>query len=124
MNLPPKPPLAHFCNAPCHEGLLDDDLEEHCVRTASSNQLEHLLWKHYRFYQSMASYICKCLACRDAARHLGLPSGTKQGWIDFVDETNTYFCTIESRMIYILEEIMRRRKENASGPPRKRVRFG
>jgi hypothetical protein len=123
-NLPPKPPLVHFWNAPCHEGLLDDDLEEHYVRTAPAERLDCLLWKHYRFYQSMSSYIRKCLACRDSARRIGLPSGTKQGWMDFVDETNTYLCTIESRMMYVLEEMMRRYNENKQGPQRKRVHFG
>jgi hypothetical protein len=123
MNLPPTPPLVHFWNAPYHGGLLDDDLEEARIRTVPSEQLDYLLWKHHKFYRKMSSYIRKCLACRDSTRHMGLPSGSKQDWMDFVDATNTYLCTIESRMMYVLEEMTRRYNENEPSSPHKRIRF-
>lgn len=123
MNLPPTPPLVHFWNAPCHEGVLDDDLEEARIRTAPPEHLDYLLWAHHKFYRKMSSYIRKCLACRDSARRVGLPSGSKQDWMDFVDDTNTYLCTIESRMMYVLEEMTRRYKENEPGPPLELIRI-
>jgi hypothetical protein len=123
MNLPPTPPLVDFWNAPHHESVLDDDLEENPIRTVPSEHLDYLLWAHHKFYRKMSSYIRKSLACRDSARRMGLPSGSKQDWVDFVDETNTYLCTIESRMMYVLEEMMRRYSKKEPGPPLKVIRI-
>jgi hypothetical protein len=109
MNYPPEPPVAHWFNAPSHDGILDGDIQD-IVPHATNERLDQILWAHQRYYQSMAHYIRTCLACRDSARRMGEPSGTKTEWWDFVFETEFFLSTIESRMMFVVEEMARRYK--------------
>lgn len=102
---PPRPPLLHWWNPPSHDGLLDADIVE---SVANASDIDKLLWDTHSFYTAMANYVRTCLACRASARRMGLPYGSKQDWWDFVYEADTFLCSIESRLMFILEEMIRR----------------
>ena len=113
---PPEPPLAHWLTPPSHNGLLDTDIVV-MARFGSNEELNQCLLDHQRYYQSMAHYIRQCVAFRDSARRAGQASGDKNQWWDFIYEVDTYFCMIESRMMYLVEEMVRRRRSSMVQPP-------
>ena len=115
----PSPPLVYWWKPPSHDGLLDIDVEESNIPT---ERLDIILWEHHKLYREIAKYIRNCIACRDSARRMGLPYGTKQEWWDFISEANTYIARIESRMMFVLEEMTRRypKPPEASRPLKKR----
>lgn len=117
LSIPPSPPLTHWWSPPSHDGLLDTDVEE-SVRNVPMEHLDEILWKTHQFYKAMLTYIRTCLACRASAQRMGLPHGTKQDWWDFVYDADNYLSRIESRMMFVLEEMARRhqpkKKKNKS----------
>lgn len=126
-NQPPTPPLTHWWNPPSHEGLLDTDIEH--VTNVSFDELDDILWKTHSHYKAMVTYIHTCLACRASARRMGLPYGSKEEWWEFVYQFDIYLSRVESRLMYCLEEMVRRhfpkRKKNkakASSRPLKKRR--
>jgi hypothetical protein len=113
---PPEPPFAQWLTPPSHNGLLNTDILV-VARFDSNEELNQCLLNHQRYYQSMAHYIRQCVAFRDSAQRAGQVSGDKDQWWDFIYQLETFFCIIESRMMYLVEEMVRRRQSSSVQQP-------
>jgi hypothetical protein len=121
-HVPPTPPLTYFWSPPDHGGLLDVDVEE-TVRDVPLEALDALLWDTHNYFQAMLKYVRNCLACRASAKRMNLPHGSKGDWWNFVYEADTYLSRIESRLMFVLDEMTRRHLPSEKKNKRKEVPF-